>query len=202
MFEPFERLGAELTGIEGTGLGLALSKRLVEAMGGSITLASERGAGTTFVVELNTAQAPGPSQSAPTTARSPRLIRREVGSPRILYIEDNLANLKLVERILEGEPAVELVPAMQATLGLELAREHRPEVIVLDLHLPDMPGEELLRRLKADPATAEIPVIILSADAAARQRPRLMNLGASEYLTKPLDVQRFLDVIAATVHLK
>lgn len=99
VFEPFERLGAELTEVEGTGLGLALSKRLLEAMAGSIAVESERGAGTTFAVELDTAQPPDTDQRAPTMARKPSLIRGRVGSQQILYIEDNLANLKLVERI-------------------------------------------------------------------------------------------------------
>jgi signal transduction histidine kinase/CheY-like chemotaxis protein len=198
-FEPFERLGAELTEIEGTGLGLALSKRLVEAMGGSITIRSEPGSGTTFTVELDAVAPPDAIDGAGSTPQRPHVTGGEAGSQRILYVEDNLSNLKLVERVLDGQPAVELVPAMMAMLGLELAREHRPDLIVLDLHLPDMPGEQLLQRLKADAATATIPVIVLTADATKRQREHLLQLGALEYLTKPLDVHRFLDVVASAL---
>jgi CheY-like chemotaxis protein len=114
----------------------------------------------------------------------------------ILYIEDNLSNLKLVERILERHTRVELIPAMQGTLGLELARKHHPDLIVLDLHLPDMPGTEVLKRLKADHTTREIPVVVLTADGSKGQSERVTQLGAAAYLTKPLDVPGFLEVIA------
>jgi signal transduction histidine kinase/CheY-like chemotaxis protein len=202
VFEPFERLGAEHGEIEGTGLGLALSKRLIEAMGGSITFESEPGKGTTFTLEL--AAAPAPRVHAVHNGQ-PHPVSEHLNGHhdderrRILYIEDNLSNLTLVERILERDPTVELIPAMQAQLGLDLAREHRPELIMLDLHLPDMSGQEVLRRLKADRETAEIPVIVLSADASKGQIGRLMDSGASGYLTKPLDVQRFLELIDTTL---
>jgi CheY-like chemotaxis protein/anti-sigma regulatory factor (Ser/Thr protein kinase) len=201
-FEPFDRLGAEQSEIEGTGLGLALSKRLVEAMGGSITLESEPETGTTVTLELAVAAAPGSDQVAngrPGPAQDS--VNGHGTEPRqILYIEDNLSNLTLVERILEHETAVSLVPAMQGTLGLELAREHRPDLIMLDLHLPDMSGNEVLRRLKASPDTNEIPVVVLSADASKGQIGRLMRSGASHYLTKPLDVQQFLEVVGAALN--
>jgi signal transduction histidine kinase/CheY-like chemotaxis protein len=200
LFEPFERLGAEYTGIEGTGLGLALSKRLVEAMGGSIDVWSEPGHGSTFVVEL--AAAPAPDGAAPVKAGSEvtTVTGSELGhSPRrILYIEDNLSNLTLVERILEQQRNVEVIPAIQGTIGLQLAREHRPDLIVLDLHLPDLPGIEVLRRLQAEDDTREIPVVVLSADANQRQIEQVLEAGAKDYLTKPLDVRQFLAVLAAS----
>ncbi len=197
LFEPFERLGAELTQIEGTGLGLALSKRLLEAMGGTIEVASESGTGTAVTIELAGAQRPTGAHEPGTHDREPaelgdRASKRQV----VLYIEDNLSNLTLVERILQRYPAVELLPAMQATIGLELARQHHPDLIVLDLHLPDMPGTDVLKRLKADPSTREIPVIVLTADASKSQSERVRALGAAAYLTKPLDVPRFLEIIA------
>lgn len=198
VFEPFERLGAEHGEIEGTGLGLALSKRLIEAMGGSISFESEPGKGTTFTLALEAARAPRVHtlhNGRPHADGERTNGHRDDELRRILYIEDNLSNLTLIERILERDAAVELVPAMQGQLGLDLAREHRPELIVLDLHLPDMSGQEVLRRLKADPQTAAIPVIVLSADASKGQISRLMESGASDYLTKPLDVQRFLEVV-------
>ena len=114
----------------------------------------------------------------------------------ILYIEDNLSNLTLVERIFERHVGAELIPAMQGTIGLELARQHRPDLIVLDLHLPDIPGAEVLKRLKTDPSTRDIPVIVLTADASERQSQHVKQLGAAAYLTKPLDVPRFLQMIA------
>ena len=116
-----------------------------------------------------------------------------------IYIEDNVANLTLVERILDRHSSIELIPAMQATIGLELAREHHPDLIVLDLHLPDMPGAEVLQRLKAERATREVPVVVLTADAAEGLEERVRQLGAADYLTKPLDVPRFLHVLADTL---
>ncbi|HWF74380.1 MAG TPA: response regulator [Solirubrobacteraceae bacterium] len=198
LFEPFDRLGAEYTEIEGTGLGLALCKRLVEAVEGSIEVDSEPGRGTTFIVELAAIEAPGGAPIKPGTRAAP-VTGGELGHGprRILYIEDNLSNLTLVERILETQRDVEVIPAMQGTLGLQLAREHRPDLIVLDLHLPDMPGSEVLRRLQGEDETHDIPVIVLSADAGKNQIARLLEAGASHYMTKPLDVREFLSVLAA-----
>jgi len=198
LFDPFERLGAELTEIEGTGLGLTLSRGLIEAMGGTIEVSSQPGAGTTFVVELAAARL----KHAERPRVEPEGDLPSLDSPagvvsHIMYIEDNVSNLTLVERILEGHPGVELIPAMQATIGLELAREHRPDLIVLDLHLPDMPGTEVLERLKAEHPS--VPVIVLTADAREGQEERVRQLGAADYLTKPLDVHRFVEVLA--VHL-
>jgi CheY-like chemotaxis protein len=113
----------------------------------------------------------------------------------LLYIEDNLSNLQLVEQLLRYRPGVKLVAAMQGRLGLELAREHQPRLIVLDLHLPDVGGQEVLRCLQAEPRTAEIPVVVLSADATPGQVARLRAAGAAAYLTKPLDVQQFLEML-------
>jgi len=113
----------------------------------------------------------------------------------VLYVEDNLANVDLVERILLRRPGVELLTAMQGGLGVELAREHRPDLVLLDLHLPDVGGEDVLRRLRSDPATAEIPVVVLTADALPRRREQLLAGGAVEFLTKPIDVPRLLEVL-------
>jgi CheY-like chemotaxis protein len=117
------------------------------------------------------------------------------GSDTLVYIEDNLSNLRLVERILERRGGIELVAAMQGRLGLDLARQHRPFAVMLDLHLPDVDGEQVLAQLRDDPNTANIPVIVLSADATPGQVQRLLAAGAHEYLTKPLDVRRLLTVI-------
>jgi CheY-like chemotaxis protein/anti-sigma regulatory factor (Ser/Thr protein kinase) len=193
LFTPFERLGADQTGIEGTGLGLALSKRLTEAMGGTLNVESAVGRGTTFWAELaltenpverlerEIAEAPGSADRG--ASRKPSLV---------LYIEDNLPNLKLIERLLAHRPEVKLMPAMQGRLGVDLAREHRPDLILLDLHLPDIMGDEVLRQLREIPATRDTPVVMISADATAGQIKRLLDAGARAYLTKPLDVKKFL----------
>lgn len=124
---------------------------------------------------------------------------REQQRHRLLYIEDNQSNLTLVEWILDREADVELISAMGGRRGLELAHEHQPDLIVLDLHLPDMPGHQVLQCLQGDAATCRIPVVVLSADASEKQIKRLLGMGARNYLTKPLDIPHFLDVIAANL---
>ncbi|PYN80841.1 MAG: histidine kinase [Candidatus Rokuibacteriota bacterium] len=194
LFTPFDRLGAEATGVEGTGLGLALSKHLVEAMGGTLAVVSELGAGSAFTVEFPLAGAPAAvldAPGAPPTGRD-----EPTAAPRlVLYIEDNLSNLRLIEQVLSRRPHTTLLSAMQGQVGLDLAREHRPDMILLDLHLPDLPGDEVLRRLLDEPRTRQIPVVILSADATPGQSERLLAAGARAYLTKPLDVRQFLALV-------
>ena len=114
---------------------------------------------------------------------------------KILYIEDNLSNLTLVEQMLAEQPHIELLTAMQGDLGIDLARKHRPDLILLDLHLPDLRGHQVLARLRQDKLTREIPVVVISADATRRQIQRLMAAGARNYLTKPLDIGEFFRVI-------
>jgi PAS domain S-box-containing protein len=196
LFEPFERLGAEQTDIEGTGLGLSLCKALVEAMGGTIEVKSEPGSGTTFLIELAAAQRP---DASPDERRPDEHLQELESAPgerrRILYIEDNLSNLTLVEQILKRYPVIELISAMQGTLGLDLARQHQPDLIILDVHLPDISGMEVLKHLKGEQSTIDIPVVMLTADASKTQSEHARLLGASDYLTKPLDVVGFIDVI-------
>ena len=116
------------------------------------------------------------------------------GERRLLYVEDTIANVKVLEGILERRPSVRLIPAMLGRLGLDLAHEHRPHLILLDLHLPDLPGERVLADLRADATTREIPVVILSADAT-RERTQFLAAGAQAYLTKPIDLRRLLEVL-------
>ncbi|MDF1503736.1 PAS domain S-box protein [Roseisolibacter sp. H3M3-2] len=192
LFTPFARLGAETTDVEGTGLGLALSQRLCEAMGGALALESSGPAGSVFRVDLGAA--PHPMGRGEEAARPPA--PADVGGEAtLLYVEDNLANLTLVEAILMSRPGWRIIPALQGQLGVELAREHLPDLVLLDLHLPDIPGAEVLRRLRADPRTAAIPVVVVSADATPASLERLRRAGADAYLTKPLDVDEFLAVV-------
>jgi CheY-like chemotaxis protein len=192
LFQPFERIGAEQTTIEGTGLGLAHSKALVERMGGRIGAASTVGSGSTFWLELAVAAQAEPMLNAapPDLPRGDALVRGT-----LLYVEDNAANLRLVERALAHRPGVRFLPAMLGRVALELAAEHQPEMILLDLNLPDIGGDEVLVALRSDPRTQAIPVVVLTADATQQQRSRLLSLGASSYLTKPLDLGSLLSTI-------
>jgi signal transduction histidine kinase/ActR/RegA family two-component response regulator len=196
LFVPFERLGAESTTIEGTGIGLALTKRLVEAMSGTVAVTSEVGKGSTFSIHLPVAEGPVDRferlHSATLTEPGPA----PAGAAKLLLIEDNLANVQLIEHVLAAtRPDIEVIPSMYGGLGLELAREHSPYLVVLDLHLPDMSGEQVLQRLRDDPATASIPVVVASADATPGQVARLMAAGAAAYVTKPLDVKQFIGLL-------
>ncbi|MCL6527562.1 MAG: PAS domain-containing protein [Thermaceae bacterium] len=193
LFTPFERLGADRLGLEGSGLGLVLSRRLTEAMQGQLGVESQVGEGSTFWIELPLAV--GTLQSGDASSLTPTALDGLTGNHRLLYIEDNLSNLRLVKRLLSRWPGVSLLTAMQGQLGLELALSQPPDLILLDLHLPDLPGQEVLARLKAHPQTRAIPVIVLSADASDHQIERLLTQGATAYLTKPLDLEAFYRVL-------
>jgi PAS domain S-box-containing protein len=194
LFTPFDRLDRDSIEQEGTGLGLAVSKGLVEAMGGRIGAQSQPGQGSIFWLELDL-----------VSERLKETILAEVdehlsnrlraGRGLVLYVEDNLANVQLVEAIMERLPQVQLITTMQGRLALDLAQEHHPDLILLDLHLPDMPGSEVLRRLKAEPATKNISVIILSANTLTGQIAELLAGEVRAYLTKPIDIQEFLKVV-------
>ena len=202
LFVPFERLGAERTEVEGTGVGLALSRRLAQFMGGTVEVSSTYGEGSRFWVELPVAEDPLEGHDQVEGAALDRIGVPTVRSGRrhkILYIEDNPSNVRLVERLLARRSDVEIISAMQGRMGLALARDHRPALILLDLHLPDIDGAELLRQLRDDPLTATTPVVIVSADATERQIDRLMAAGAHAYLTKPLDLQVLLTVLDETI---
>ena len=196
LFVPFDRLGMESIEQEGTGLGLALSKGLVEAMGGRIGASSRNkpGEGSIFWLELKLATE---RLTETILAEVDGLITSQMRSERglVLYIEDNLPNVKLVEAIMERLPQVKMITALQGRLALDLAKEHKPDLILLDLHLPDMLGSEVLRQLKAEPVTQKTPVIIISANAMPMQIDELLAAGARTYLTKPIDIKNFLKVV-------
>jgi signal transduction histidine kinase/ActR/RegA family two-component response regulator len=198
VFAPFERLGAANSDVEGTGIGLALSRRLAEAMGGTLTLESVLREGSTFTLDLPLVEGPVERfERLDRPASAPPPATNGSATRKVLYIEDNLSNLRLIERVLTRRPDVSLVSAMQGRLGLALAREHLPIMILLDLHLADIGGEEILSQLLADPLTASIPVVIVSADATPGQIGRLLAAGAVAYLTKPIDIDQLLHEVDA-----
>jgi signal transduction histidine kinase/ActR/RegA family two-component response regulator len=194
LFQPFERLGAEHTGIEGTGVGLALSRRLAEAMDGTLDFESTVGQGSTFWIELPVVEGPI-ERLERLNPLTNAVARADTQRHTILYIEDNLANVKLIEHVFAARGNVDIVPAMQGRLGLDLARREQPALVLLDLHLPDIDGRTVLQQLRSDPSTAALPVIVISADATDRQIERLLTDGASAYVTKPIDVAEFLRVV-------
>ena len=196
LFTPFERLGAERTHahVGGAGLGLALSRRMVEIMGGILGVESTPGEGSTFWFELPRAESPlaGDEQTVEAPKTEPA-----THTHTLVYVEDNLSNLKLVERILAQRPSIRLLAATQGQAGFDLVREHSPDLVLLDLDLPELGGIDVLARLRRDPAASEIPVIIISADASPGRAERLLTAGARAFLTKPLNVAGFLRVLDA-----
>jgi GAF domain-containing protein/ActR/RegA family two-component response regulator len=195
LFTPFDRLGAEASAIEGTGLGLALSKSLVEAMGGTLRVQSQQGVGSTFSVELAMAAAPSVANvTVPVDVEAAGADGMPSRPRKVLYIEDNLSNLALVEGILSRRAGTTVLSAMQGRVGIALARDHQPDLILLDRHLPDVSGDELFRLLRDDPRTRKIPVIVLSADALPSRMRLFLDAGVP-YLTKPLDVRSLLAAV-------
>lgn len=193
LFQPFVRLGSHQQREDGTGIGLVITRRLAELMGGSVGVESQPGVGSTFWIELETgkdsarALATGPRGTELNSTRRP-LLR----IPVALYVEDNLANYELLRQLLEQYSALQLIRAANGREGLSLARSHRPDLIILDIGLPDMDGYEVLRRLQADPDTCNIPVFALSANALPADVTRGLNAGFRHYFTKPLQLNVFL----------
>lgn len=196
LFQPFVRLGARASGIEGTGLGLALSRGLARAMGGDVGFQSTPGVGSTFWVELPVAEAPAMrDESAQVGGEDTPASNDAIPAKTILFVEDNLANVRLLERVLSRRPRVKMLVAMQGRLGLEMARQHRPDLVLLDLNLPDMGGDEVLRHLREDPGLQEVPVVMISGDAMPGQISHLLALGATDYITKPFELTTLLGII-------
>jgi PAS domain S-box-containing protein len=192
LFQTFNRLGQESGTEEGTGIGLVMSKMLVEMMGGVIGVESNAGAGSTFWFELATAVAPEPSRESPKVEAHPH---QETGRQTLLYVEDNPANLELVEQIIARHPALVLLTATNAEQGIQLARKHQPQLILMDVNLPGMNGYQALHRLQGDSTTAHIPVLATSANAMASDIERGLAAGFVRYLTKPINVAEFVQAI-------
>ncbi|MDZ7653653.1 MAG: PAS domain S-box protein [Burkholderiaceae bacterium] len=193
LFRPFERLGAESSEVEGTGIGLALSQQLAHLMDAEIGVESTPGVGTVFWVDLPLAgHAPTPPALPPAEPGAPAF----TAAGTVLYIEDNEPNLMLVQALLAAYPQMPLLTALDGRRGLELARAQRPDVILLDIHMPGLDGFEVLRALRADPSTREIPVIALSADAMPEDIARAKAAGFMRYLTKPLVLTALLQALS------
>ncbi len=192
LFQPFNRLGRERSSLSGTGIGLVISQRLAELMGGSLTARSHAGRGSSFVLTL-------PCSAEPDTVRSDLepLGHGELRYPRrhICYVEDNETNVEVMRGILAQRPQVELSVALTGREGLAAIRARRPDLLLLDMHLPDMEGLDLLRRLRDAPATRDLPVVVVSANALAEQISAAFDAGCDRYLTKPVSVAEVLGVV-------
>ena len=196
LFRPFSRVGQETSAAAGAGIGLVVTKRLVELMGGAIGVRSHVGKGSVFWIELVTAAAP--RLAAGDAARIPLTgpVIRPGAAPRtLLYVEDNPANLQLVEQIIARRPDMRLLSARNGPLGIALARSARPDVILMDINLPGMSGIKAMQMLRAETVTAHIPVVALSANAIPRDIERGLEAGFFRYLTKPIKVAEFMDTL-------
>jgi signal transduction histidine kinase/ActR/RegA family two-component response regulator len=202
LFEPFNRLGQETGDEEGTGIGLVVSKRLVELMGGTIGVESTVGVGSVFWIELKATVAPnvdieGLGHTA--VAKDPVLPCGRLRT--LLYVEDNPANLTLVEQLVARCSDMRLLSARNGNLGIQIARDSLPEVILMDINLPGLSGLDALKILRADPVTAHIPVVALSANAMPHDIRRGLEAGFFRYLTKPINVSEFMDTLNVALEL-
>lgn len=195
LFQPFNRLGQEDSAEEGTGIGLVVSKQLIELMDGAIGAESTVGVGSVFWIELNLADEPQPATADVTNPAPPHDAQTDAPRRTLLYVEDNPANLRLVENLIARRPNLRLLTAMDGPRGIEAARASRPDVILIDINLPGMNGIEAMKILRADPATAHIPVVALSANAMPHDIENAMAAGFFRYLTKPINVTQFMETL-------
>jgi len=193
LFQPFERLGADSNATSGTGLGLALSQHLMQAMGGKLELGSTGTEGTTFTVFAPAASSSSVIPRIAAESPAPLAGKRELDV--VLCVEDNPASLNLIENVMSRYCSAKVIPAMLGGVGLTLAREHQPNLILLDINLPDISGLEVLKSLRADSETRAIPVIVISADATEATRQGALQKGATRFLAKPLDIRQFLQTL-------
>lgn len=195
LFAPFERLEAEQAGVEGTGLGLALSRQLMLHMGGDIEAHSTPNQGSVFTVRLTRARRARDTASTAGSDRADRLAPAEACTRTALVIEDNASNRALMQALIARRPHWRMITATDGESGLQAARTERPHLVLLDLHLPGLGGEAVLSALRADTQLAATPVVVVSADALPETAARVRAAGATDYLTKPLEVARFLSLL-------
>jgi len=205
LFQPFNRLGQEASTEEGTGIGLVVTKQLVQLMGGSIGVESSVGTGSIFWIELpaSTIHEPAPDQPDEPDNDVSDTAERALSSQRtLLYIEDNAANLELVKELIERRTDLKLLTAIEGQLGIQLARTYQPDVILMDINLPGISGYEALKILNMDPLTAHIPVMALSANAVPRDIKKGIEAGFCRYLTKPINVVEFMDALNVALNFE
>ncbi len=195
LFQPFNRLGAEGSNIEGTGIGLTITKRLVEMMAGEIALRSEAGKGSTFVVTLPRAGSEAIAVQRNAEVVALPVVAQEENRKQVLYIEDNPANLKLVSQLLGRRANIHLRTAFEPALGIELARMHTPDLILLDISLPGMNGYQVLKLFQEDKKLRRVPVVAVTANAMPEDLERGRRAGFADYLVKPLDVGDFYGML-------
>ncbi len=195
LFQPFNRLGQENGTEEGTGIGLVVTRRLVELMGGTIGVESTVGVGSEFWVELLRAEKPQPAVENTIPAELSPKVHENSGERILLYVEDNPANLMLIEQIIEDHPHVSMLSARDGNQGVALARAHHPDVILMDINLPDISGIEAMNILRKDETTRHIPIIALSANAMLRDIENGLEAGFFRYLTKPIKIDEFMSTL-------
>jgi PAS domain S-box-containing protein len=196
LFQPFNRLGKEAGVEEGTGIGLVVTKRLVELMGGAIGADSTVGVGSVFWIEMSLTTAPQLfTRDTERTTLGPPKVPDGIPPRTVLYVEDNPANLELVEQLIARRTDLRMLSAADGNLGIEFARAYQPEMILMDINLPGINGVEVLRILRADPSTAHIPIIALSANAVPRDIAKGLEAGFLNYLTKPIKVNEFMEAL-------
>lgn len=193
LFEPFNRLGIEPEGIEGSGIGLVIVKALVESMGGTVAVSSVPKVRTVFTLRLPRCEAAPPVDTPPPAATARHLER----SGLVLYIEDNAVNVMLIEELVASLSGLSIRSAATGTAGVAMAEELRPDLVLIDMELPDIDGYEVLRRLHASPQTAQLHCVALSANAMPKDIATARQAGFADYWTKPIDVVRFMDALEA-----
>jgi len=200
LFQPFNRLGQEGGAEEGTGIGLVVAKRLIELMRGTIGAESTVGVGSVFWIELRRTSAPQLAGYDVARAELAQPQARDGTAQRtLLYVEDNPANLELVEQIVARRKDLRMLSAADGSIGIEFARAYQPDVILMDINLPGISGIDAMRVLRADPSTAHIPIVALSANAVPRDIAKALEAGFFSYITKPIKVEHFMQTLDAAM---
>ncbi len=202
IFEPFNRLDADKTAIEGTGIGLSICEKLMEMMGGNLKVKSVVGVGSEFSIEIATGKRNKNKNKEELSSQEPEFDDLEITDSNdilILYIEDNADNLALVERIVDKIPCIKLISALRAKLGIKLAKTHQPNIVLMDINMPEMNGFQALKQLQSIDETSDIPVVAVSANAMEKDIEKANKAGFNGYITKPIEIQNFLSVISQTL---